>query len=498
MFRAIILAALIFTLALGASAQVMMNEFFYDTQSTDDPTIMFVEIYGPGGTDLTGWSLVGINGNGGTDYLTVPLSGSIPTDGYFVVGGSAVANVDQVVTAYFQNAGSQSGDDCDGIDLRNGSTTVDHLCYGICASGHVCNGEGGSNAPDPFPSTASPNSHLARIPDHVDSDSNSVNWIISDELTPGAINSGEPCDPTYALLVDVRENDENGVPAMLDQFVVTRGIVNVDNMVFDTLSRFYFQDDEAGALVLWGTVPTNIVAGDCVVVSGWIGQYNGLTEFESSGTGNCQFDVERVDHVEAPSPTLITSQSDLESYEGMLVRINDVQITDGTWPATGQYGNLTVTDGSGQIGLNIIKWTDIPGSEEPAEPFSVIGILGQHDTQSPYTSGYQIQPRSLADILPAAADDPQAAPLAQEFKLAGAYPNPFNPSTTIRYEVGSARTIVLSIFDVLGREVTHQMLTGLTPGAHSYTWTPTGAAGLYFVQMKGASLTQTAKLLFVK
>lgn len=52
-----------------------INEFHYDNDGTD--TGEFVEIAGGAGTDLTGWKIVGYNGNGGSSYKTVTLSGVI-------------------------------------------------------------------------------------------------------------------------------------------------------------------------------------------------------------------------------------------------------------------------------------------------------------------------------------------------------------------------------------------------------------------------------------
>ena len=51
----------------------------YDNSGSD--TGEFVEIAGPAGTDLTGWQVVGYNGNGGGTYKTVNLSGVIPDQG---------------------------------------------------------------------------------------------------------------------------------------------------------------------------------------------------------------------------------------------------------------------------------------------------------------------------------------------------------------------------------------------------------------------------------
>lgn len=63
-------------LPVVASAQaVFINEIHYDNVSTD--TNEAVEVAGPAGTSLTGWSLVLYNGNGGASYATYPLSGTI-------------------------------------------------------------------------------------------------------------------------------------------------------------------------------------------------------------------------------------------------------------------------------------------------------------------------------------------------------------------------------------------------------------------------------------
>ncbi len=58
------------------SSDPWINEFHYDNDSTD--TGEFVEVAGPAGTNLSGWSVVGYNGNGGGVYDTVNLSGTIP------------------------------------------------------------------------------------------------------------------------------------------------------------------------------------------------------------------------------------------------------------------------------------------------------------------------------------------------------------------------------------------------------------------------------------
>ena len=66
-----------FLLAGTVRAQtVFVNELHYDNASTDANEA--IEIAGPAGASLTGWSIALYNGNGGTVYSTINLSGAIP------------------------------------------------------------------------------------------------------------------------------------------------------------------------------------------------------------------------------------------------------------------------------------------------------------------------------------------------------------------------------------------------------------------------------------
>ena len=53
-------------------AQVMLNEVFYDNPGTDNPNVLFTELWGPPGTAIGGYRLVGINGAGGGSQV-VPM-----------------------------------------------------------------------------------------------------------------------------------------------------------------------------------------------------------------------------------------------------------------------------------------------------------------------------------------------------------------------------------------------------------------------------------------
>jgi predicted extracellular nuclease/methionine-rich copper-binding protein CopC len=117
---AFILAFLSFFLfphTASAQTAVFFNEIHYDNDGTD--TGEAIEIAGPAGTDLTGWSIVLYNGAGGASYDTKSLNGVIPNS-----GGSGFG---VVVVSYPAN-GIQNGSP-DGMALVNGATVVQFLSY---------------------------------------------------------------------------------------------------------------------------------------------------------------------------------------------------------------------------------------------------------------------------------------------------------------------------------------------------------------------------------
>ncbi|NJN44103.1 MAG: lamin tail domain-containing protein [Anaerolineae bacterium] len=90
---------------------VFINEIHYDNTGTDADEA--IEVFGPSGTDLTGWSIVLYNGSNGTVYDTDSLSGTIPDQ----CGGFGT-----VFLSYPSN-GIQNGSP-DAIALVDGGSTV--------------------------------------------------------------------------------------------------------------------------------------------------------------------------------------------------------------------------------------------------------------------------------------------------------------------------------------------------------------------------------------
>ncbi|MBI5060602.1 T9SS type A sorting domain-containing protein [candidate division KSB1 bacterium] len=99
----------------------------------------------------------------------------------------------------------------------------------------------------------------------------------------------------------------------------------------------------------------------------------------------------------------------------------------------------------------------------------------------------------------AAAAQERAMPSPREFALTAVYPNPFNGTATIKFELPRAQQVSLRIFDITGRAVTTLLDSRLTAGAHELRWSPHAqASGIYFAQLRSVNKTLTAKLLYIR
>ncbi|MBC8192906.1 MAG: T9SS type A sorting domain-containing protein [FCB group bacterium] len=100
--------------------------------------------------------------------------------------------------------------------------------------------------------------------------------------------------------------------------------------------------------------------------------------------------------------------------------------------------------------------------------------------------------------------DPYNSLLPSDFRVHKNYPNPFNPSTVIAWEQGSANGVVLAIYDVNGRLVRELVNSYQSAGYHEAIWAGRDAygnlvpAGLYVYRMSSAQQTHTQKMLLLK
>lgn len=97
-------------------------------------------------------------------------------------------------------------------------------------------------------------------------------------------------------------------------------------------------------------------------------------------------------------------------------------------------------------------------------------------------------------------------PLSGNFQLYPNYPNPFNPSTTIPFEIGGARlvNVQVNIYNVLGQNVAILLNEPLAPGNYQVTWEARDhhgnlvPSGVYFYELRAGDFRQLGKMLLLQ
>jgi hypothetical protein len=90
-------------------------------------------------------------------------------------------------------------------------------------------------------------------------------------------------------------------------------------------------------------------------------------------------------------------------------------------------------------------------------------------------------------------------PAVSEFKLEQNYPNPFNPSTIIKFGIPERSNVQITIYDLLGSEVTTLLNQELDKGWYDLTFNANGfSSGFYIYRMQAGNYISTKKMLMIK
>ena len=93
----------------------------------------------------------------------------------------------------------------------------------------------------------------------------------------------------------------------------------------------------------------------------------------------------------------------------------------------------------------------------------------------------------------------EAAVTPDEYALLNAYPNPFNPSATIAYDLKEAANVKLVVYDITGRAVATLVDGWMNEGAHQAVFTADNlSSGVYFYNLTAPGFSDTKKMLLIK
>jgi predicted extracellular nuclease len=386
---------------------IAINEIDSDTPGTD--TAEFVELYdgGVGNTDLSGLVVVFYNGSNDQSYAAFDLDGyNSDANGYFVLGNAGVPGVDLL----FPGNTLQNGADAVALYTANASdfpnntpitTTnlIDAIAYDTNDADDsdllVLLNQSEPQVDENNGANGSANDSLQRVPNSAGGGRN-TNSYQALTPTPSAANTILNVEATLTKIHDI----QGSAATFNSAFGGTRTIEGIVVAAFtgsSKLNGFYVQEEDADADTDSKTSEAIFVfdplglfsgsVGDKVKVSGTVSEFNSsssgitssltqlssLTSVVNLGVSN----LPTVTNIQLP----VTSVTDLERYEGMLVNVS---------AAT---GDLTVTEQFqlgrfGQVVLSATGTSNQPGTD---------GRLDQYTQfNAPSVSGYSAYLNEIA------------------------------------------------------------------------------------------------------
>ncbi len=206
--------------------------------------------------------------------------------------------------------------------------------------------------------------------------------------------------PTVQVIGDpmpmsaLHENDNDGIPDLLGNIVVVRGVVTLA----DELGIAAYLQDETGGIVAYDAAfAESVDIGDDVTVVGTLVHFNGLAELTPATIVETHATGVEVDPEVVTCSDIADQGAGGEPWEGMLVRLNGITVEGaGVWAGNTNY---TIADGTGSTTLRVDSDCDLVGLPIPGDAFDVIVNVAQYDFSAPHTSGYQVLPRFASDVI---------------------------------------------------------------------------------------------------
>ncbi len=183
--------------------------------------------------------------------------------------------------------------------------------------------------------------------------------------------------------------------------------------------------------------------------------------------------------------------------------------------STGVSAGQTAAEGGATVGLAI--WADDPTTAEidgavegEALTFKLwngqaetpvllsTGTVNLRESESSETLNLRFETDGFAEAMLDVGSQ-GLAPLPTAFALYSAFPNPFNSTTLIRFDLPKSSQIGLTITDLAGREIVRLVDENRAAGSHSVLWSAGNQpSGVYLVKLKTTLGTRTQKVLLIR
>lgn len=321
----------------------------------------------------------------------------------------------------------------------------------------------------------------------------------------------------YDVQYPVHPDSANQASQLNGEIVNVRGVVIAGTNQTVAPSQFYVQEPEknsetnsyayGGVLIYEGSALYPYYQGDLVEVGGEVSEYNNMTEILPHN-GNAVNLVDFGQDLPAPSrvSTRVLADDSMPEVDGN-PRLGEpweavwVETFNATVLDTLGYGEYIVSDTGARVDSLVVD----PLLELTYEP--MMGDVLKITSYIRYVGGdYVIVPTSDESIIvtgfSAAEDAPQILP-AGGFR--SVHPNPFNPSTNIKFAVNRDNLVQLNVYNIRGEKVRTLVQDQLPANEYTFVWDGKNdagknvASGQYFARLRiGKEVVQVRKMSLVK
>jgi len=160
------------------------------------------------------------------------------------------------------------------------------------------------------------------------------------------------------------------------------------------------------------------------------------------------------------------------------------------WP-NGTKGALMTYQRVSQNGTFLATTGFKPGSSSTVQQSIKVGSVYAYCTESFLDGVETFSDTVIVDTNPTGVNKTETHIIPTGIVLQQCYPNPFNPSTTIQYEIPKVNHVILKVFDVLGREVATLVNEQKPAGTYTVQFDGSGvASGVYFYRLSVVPLAR--------
>ncbi len=199
--------------------------------------------------------------------------------------------------------------------------------------------------------------------------------------------------------------------------------------------------------------------------------------------------------------TVVNTTTTPQTFDGwVMVRLPNMSYYG---PVLGPINNLTLPGGGT---ITRLRSQTVPASA-PAGSYLMEGRVGDYPNTIWDTGTFPFTKLTTGDGMPVTGwestgesfDDLIAANMPAQFALLGAYPNPFNPTTTLSFALPTAAKVTLNVYDVSGRLVASLLDGWREAGVHEVTFDGSHlASGIYLYHLNSGDQSFTGKMVLMK